>query len=130
MVSIAFVLLDYLMVSIQNIILAPVKTENADEYYISDKIKIANIQELNTKVRDEVNYQDYVLETAQITLDDVPTLTDQYAPVEKLLNPLSSKPYNVEEQANNKLSSLNELEDLLAVTFPLPIVIAAVISVV
>lgn len=116
--------------AIQNIILAPVKTENADEYYISDKIKIANIQELNTKVRDEVNYQDYVLETAQITLDDVPTLTDQYAPVEKLLNPLSSKPYNVEEQANNKLSSLNELEDPLAVTFPIPIVIAAVISVV
>jgi hypothetical protein len=36
----------------------------------------------------------------------------------------------VEEQANNKLSSLNELEDLLTVTFPLPIVIAAVISVV
>jgi hypothetical protein len=54
----------------------------------------------------------------------------QHAPVEKLLNPLSSKPYNVEEQANNKLSSLNELEGPLAITFPLPIVIAAVISVV
>ena len=114
--------------AIQNIILAPVKTENADEYYISDKKEIANIQELNTKVRDEVNYQDYILETAQITLDDVPILTDQHAPVENLLNPLSSKTYNIEEQANNKLSSLNERGDPLAVTFPLPIVIVTIIS--
>jgi len=116
--------------AIQNIILAPVKTENADEYNNSDKIEITGMQELNTKVIDEVIYKDYVLETAQITLDDVPILTDQHAPVENLLNPLSSKTYSIEEQANNKISSLEEDKDLLAATFSLPIVIVTIISIV
>ena len=116
--------------AIQNIILAPVKTENADEYNISDKIEIADMQELNTKVIEEVNYKDYVLETAQITLDDVPILTDQHAPVENLLNPLSSRTYSIEEQANNKITSLEEDRDPLAVTFSFPFVIVTIITIV
>jgi spermidine synthase len=112
--------------AIQNIILAPVKTGNPDERDISDKLEIAEMQELNTKVIDEVNYKDYVLETAQIPLDDVPILTDQHAPVENLLNPLSSKTYSIEEQANNKISSFEEGRDPLAITFSFPIVITTI----
>jgi spermidine synthase len=112
--------------TIQNIILAPVKTENPDERNISDKLEIAEMQKLNTKVIEEVNYKDYVLETAQIPLDDVPILTDQHAPVENLLNPLSSKTYSIEEQANNKISSFEESRYPLAIAFSFPIVIATI----
>ncbi|MDN5847558.1 MAG: fused MFS/spermidine synthase, partial [Candidatus Nitrosocosmicus sp.] len=114
--------------AIQNIILAPVKTENPDENYISDKLKIADMQELKTKVIEEANYKDHVLETAQISLDDVPILTDQHAPVENLLNPLSSKTYSIEEQANNKISSIEDGRNPLAITFSFPIVIATITS--
>jgi len=93
---------------ISTVPVAPVKAEKVNEHNISDKIEIEGIQELNSKVIDEVNYKDYVLETAQITLDDVPILTDQHAPVEYLLDPLSSKTYSIEEQATNKISSLDE----------------------
>ncbi len=112
--------------AIQNIILAPVKTENPDEHTIPDKLEIGDMQELNTKVIEEVNYRDHVLETAQIPLDDVPILTDQHAPVENLLNPLSSKTYSIEEQANNKISSLEEGRDSPAITLVFPIVIATI----
>jgi spermidine synthase len=34
----------------------------------------------------------------QISVDDVPLLTDNYAPVESLLNPVTGKPYIIEQQ--------------------------------
>lgn len=91
--------------SLQNIILASVKGGQIDEYDISDKFEIANLQESTSKVIEEIDYQDYVLENNLIDKNDVPILTDQYAPVEKLLDPISSKPYSIEEQSNNKSSS-------------------------
>ena len=91
--------------SLQNIILASVKGGQIDEYDISDKFEIANLQESTSKVIEEIDYQDYVLENNLIDKNDVPILTDQYAPVEKLLDPISNKPYSIEEQSNNKSSS-------------------------
>jgi len=91
--------------SLQNIILASVKGGQIDEYDISDKFEIANLQESTSKVIEEIDYQDYVLENNLIDKNDVPIITDQYAPVEKLLDPISSKPYSIEEQSNNKSSS-------------------------
>lgn len=91
--------------SLQNIILASVKGGQIDEYDISDKFEIANLQESTSKVIEEIDYQDYVLENNLIDKNDVPILTDQYAPVEKLLDPISSKPYSIEEQSSNKSSS-------------------------
>ena len=63
-------LTDYSKV-VQNIILASVKTEYIAENNISDKTEIANMQEINTKVIDEVDYGDYALETSHIALNDV-----------------------------------------------------------
>ena len=91
--------------SLQNIILASVKGGQIDEYDISDKFEIANLQESTSKVIEEIDYQDYVLENNLIDKNDVPIITDQYAPVEKLLDPISNKPYSIEEQSNNKSSS-------------------------
>ena len=94
--------------SLQNIIIASVKTGQPDDHSMSDKSEISGLQEANTKVIDEINYGDYVLEGNLISKNDVPTLTDQYAPVENLLNPISGKSYSIEEQDNTKSSLLAE----------------------
>ena len=76
------------------------------------------MQEINTKVIDEVDYGDYALETSHIALNDVPILTDQHAPVENLLNPLSDKPYSKEGEDNIRSSLLlEETRDHLLSTF-------------
>ncbi len=43
------------------------------------------------------DYKDYLYQ-GQIGFDDVPLLTDNYAPVESLLNPVTGKPYIIEQQ--------------------------------
>ena len=116
--------------AIQNIIVASVKTENIAENNISDKTEIANIQEINTKIIDEVDYRDYALETSQIALNDVPILTDQHAPVENLLNPLSDKPYSKEGEDNIRSSLLEGTRDSLAMNFSLPIMFMTVVSII
>ena len=116
--------------AIQNIIVASVKTEYIAENNISDKTEIANIQEINTKIIDEVDYRDYALETSQIALNDVPILTDQHAPVENLLNPLSDKPYSKEGEDNIRSSLLEETRDSLAMNFSLPIMFMTVVSII
>jgi spermidine synthase len=122
-------LTDYSKV-VQNIILASVKTEYIAESNISDKTEIANMQEINTKVIDEVDYGDYALETSHIALNDVPILTDQHAPVENLLNPLSDKPYSKEGEDNIRSSLLEETRDSLTINFSLSIVFMTFVSII
>jgi spermidine synthase len=118
--------------SLQNIILASVKGGQIDEYNMSDKFEISNLQKTNSKVIEEINYQDYVLESNQIRKNDVPILRDRYAPVEKLLDPITSKPYNTEEQSNINRSSLfdGKINSLPMVIISLPIVSIAIITLV
>jgi spermidine synthase len=103
-----FVFLTDYSKSLQNIIIASVKAGQINENNISDKLEIAYLQKTDSKVIEEVNYGDYVLESDQISKNDVPILTDQYAPVENLLDPISSKPYSIEEQSNNRSSFFGE----------------------
>lgn len=103
-----FVFLTDYSKSLQNIIIASVKAGQINEDNISDKLEIAYLQKTDSKVIEEVNYEDYVLESDQISKNDVPILTDQYAPVENLLDPISSKPYSIEEQSNNRSSFFGE----------------------
>ena len=43
------------------------------------------------------DFRNYLYQ-GQISVDDVPLLTDNYAPVESLLNPVTGKPYVIEQQ--------------------------------
>lgn len=117
--------------SIQNIIIASVKTGEYDEYNMPDKLEIANMQKANTKVIDEINYEDYVLESNLISKIDVPILTDQYAPVENLLNPISSKPYSIEEQNNIRTSLVDEkFHNPTKVIISIPIILITAITII
>jgi hypothetical protein len=49
----------------------------------------------NNTTSDFINYADHLYDRAKIKTSDVPVLTDQFAPVENLLNPITSTPYNI-----------------------------------
>lgn len=49
----------------------------------------------NTDFLQEIDYADYLYDTTSVRTDDVPMFTDQYAPVEAFLSPLTHAPYNV-----------------------------------
>src|SRR5205823_5741184 len=45
-----------------------------------------------------IGYADHLYDSTKIRTDDVPLLTDQFAPVENLLNPITGKAYNIEQK--------------------------------
>ena len=114
--------------SIQNIILASTKSGDTALNDLTEKEGNAQIQKEATTATNDINYENYVLNTSGINTNDVPILRDQYAPVENLLNPLSGKNYDVEEQDNSKLnpneSTLNA--DNFKITFSFPVVYMAI----
>jgi spermidine synthase len=121
--------------SLQNIILATIKSENNGQNSSSsnrlEKEELVQMQE-NSSLIEDVNYADYLLDSSKVKTDDVPLLTDQYAPVESLLNPLSSKPYSIEEQDNSNTTT-NEKEngiDSFKFTFSFPIAFMAIVLVI
>lgn len=121
--------------SIQNIILATIKSENNGQDSNSpnrlEKEELVQMQENSTLIND-VNYADYLLDSSGVKTDDVPLLTDQYAPVESLLNPLSSIPYSIEEQ-DNRNTPTNDKEagiDPFKITFSFPIAFMAIMLVI
>ncbi len=121
--------------SVQNIILATIKSENNGQGSNSpnrlEKEELVQLQENSTLIID-VNYADYLLDSSKVKTDDVPLLTDQYAPVESLLNPLSSKPYSIEEQDNSN-TPINEKEtgiDSFKITFSFPIAFMAIMLII
>lgn len=59
----------------------------------------------------------------EIATVDVPILTDQYAPVEQLLNPLTGRAYNVDEQIGTEKSDLPWTESGSTVTLILGLIV-------
>jgi hypothetical protein len=45
-----------------------------------------------------INFANRLVDDEEVITTDVPILTDQYAPVEQLLNPLTGRPYTIDEQ--------------------------------
>ncbi len=97
---------------VQNIILVAIKDPDK-VYYSSDDIrqrqqqqKIILIGGTSNNIYDNgspnyyrhINYADHLLNRTKIRTGDVPILTDQFAPVERLLDPITSSHYNVGEK--------------------------------
>jgi hypothetical protein len=98
---------------VQNIILVATK-DPADIVYHSQyklrqqQMKLISDSNSNNNSSDyfkddnvmhSIDYAQYLYDSAKIRTNDVPLLTDQYAPVENLLNPITGKSYNTDEQA-------------------------------
>jgi spermidine synthase len=123
---------------IQNIIL--VATKNIDVRY--DKEAIRQLQYADKTImvsknnitasrattdNNTIDYAEHLYDSSKIRTDDVPLFTDQFAPVENLLNPLTSKPYNTEQKqiAMNTKVDPNSAEGTM-ITFILPILITGI----
>jgi spermidine synthase len=123
---------------IQNIIL--VATKNADVRYGKEDIRQLQYDDqkmrlskntttalIATTDNSTVDYAEHLYDSAKIRTNDVPLLTDQFAPVENLLNPITSKPYNTEQKqiAMNTKVDPNSAEGTM-ITFVLPILITGI----
>ena len=72
-----------------------------------------------------INYAEHLYNITKIKTSDVPIFTDQFAPVENLLNPIISRPYNIGEKEipTNKRVDLYSLQGT-TVGLVLPVAIA------
>ena len=70
-----------------------------------------------------IEFANFISDIRNINLDDVPIITDQLAPVEMLLNPITSEPYNVgaEVPTNQRVDPFSIQGN--AITFVLPFVL-------
>jgi hypothetical protein len=79
----------------QNILL--VSSKNQDIKYSKDEIKQLQHQQILISNNLDIDYAYHVCDSTNIKTNDVPILTDQFAPVENLLNPITKKPYDIEK---------------------------------
>ena len=93
---------------IQNLILTSVKTLPISSTNKTDDNTLSELQKSKPYILQEVNYSDYLLKTDNLRLSDVPILTDQYAPVESLLDPMSGNYYDRDVQNNSQVGPLGE----------------------
>src|SRR5947209_4244122 len=87
-----------------------------------------NVSSITANGRDKsIDYADHLYDSTKIRTDDVPLLTDQFAPVENLLNPITGTAYITEQ----KQTAMNTKVDPYSVegtmlTLVLPILIAVI----
>jgi spermidine synthase len=90
--------------NVQNIILVAIKDPDMT-YFSSNDVRQRQQQQQktillsgNNNTTDFINYADHLYDRTKIKIGDVPVLTDQFAPVENLLNPITSTTYNMAEK--------------------------------
>jgi hypothetical protein len=74
---------------------------------------------------DDLDYLEHLYE-AELKTNDVPLLTDQFAPVEILINPVTNEPYNLENVPTKGSTGLSWIEDTNSIKLVLLTIIAAV----
>jgi hypothetical protein len=74
---------------------------------------------------DDLDYSEHLYE-AELKTNDVPLLTDQFAPVEILINPVTNEPYNLENVPTKGSTGLSWIEDTNSIKLVLLTIIAAI----
>jgi spermidine synthase len=113
--------------NLQNIMLATMKTPTE---YSKDELKQLasnndNNNHISSTALDDLDYLEHLYE-AELQTSDVPLLTDQFAPVEILINPVTNEPYNLENAPTKGSSSPLWIEDTNSIKLVLLTIIAAV----
>jgi hypothetical protein len=114
--------------NLQNIMLATMKTPT--EYSKDELRQLASNNDNNNKhnsstALDDLDYLEHLYE-AELQTGDVPFLTDQFAPVEILINPITNEPYNFENVPTKDSTALSWIEDTNSIKLVLLTIIAAV----
>jgi spermidine synthase len=113
--------------NLQNIMLATMKTPT--EYSKDELRQLASNNDNNKHNSSTALYDlDYLehLYEAELQTSDVPLLTDQFAPVEILINPITNEPYNFENVPTKDSAALSWIEDTNSIKLVLLTIIAAV----
>ena len=80
----------------------------------------------NSKIAlDDLDYLEHLYE-AELKTNDLPLLTDQFAPVEILINPVTNEPYNLENVPTKGSTGLSWIEDTNSIKLVLLTIIAAI----
>jgi spermidine synthase len=114
--------------NLQNIMLAAVKTPSVE--YSKDELRHLesnndNNNHNSSTVLADIAYLEHLYE-AELKTNDVPLLTDQFAPVEILINPVTNEPYNLENiPTRGSAAGLSWIEDTKSIKLILLTVIAA-----
>jgi spermidine synthase len=111
--------------NLQNIMLAAMKTQTE---YSKDELRQLgsnndnNNRNFSTALAD-VDYLGHLYE-AELKTSDVPLLTDQFAPVEILINPVTNEPYNLENVPTKGSTGLSWIENSNSIQLVLLTIIA------
>ena len=113
--------------NLQNIMLAAMKTPT--EYSKDELRQLASNNDNNnhdsTTALDDLDYLEHLYE-AELKTSDVPLLTDQFAPVDTLINPVTNDPYNLENVPTKGSTGLSWIENTDSIKLVLLTIIAAV----
>jgi spermidine synthase len=113
--------------NLQNIMLATMKTPT--DYGKAELRQLASNNDINnhnsTIVLDDLDYLEHLYE-AELQTSDVPLLTDQFAPVETLINPVTNEPYNLENVPTKGSTTPSWIEDANSIKLVLLTIIATV----
>ena len=114
--------------TVQNIIMVATKS---DLLRTEEDIKIME-QRYQNQINDipndakGIDYTDYMYDTTRIKTEDVPLFSDQLAPVEKLLNPITSSAYYTgKETPTNQKVDPYSIQAVL-ITYVLPLIISVI----
>ena len=113
--------------NLQNIMLAAMKTPSV-EYGKDELRQLASNNDNNnhnaSTVLADIAYLEHLYE-AELKTNDVPLLTDQFAPVEILINPVTNEPYNLENvPTKGSAAGLSWIEDTNSIKLVLLTIIA------
>ena len=114
--------------NLQNIMLAAMKSPTVE--YSKDELRqLASNNDNNnhnsSTALDDLDYLEHLYE-AELKTNDVPLLTDQFAPVEILINPVTNEPYNLENVPTKGSTGLSWIEDTNSIKLVLLTIIAAI----
>ena len=125
--SVYFFPTEYNSGNLQNIMLAAMKTPT--EYSKDELRQLAsnngNNNHDSTTALDDLDYLEHLYE-AELKTSDVPLLTDQFAPVDILINPVTNDPYNLENVPAKGSTGLSWIENTDSIKLVLLTIIAAV----
>src|ERR671916_1705355 len=111
--------------NLQNIMLAAVKTPT--EYGRDELRQMASNNDNNnhnsSTALADLDYLEHLYD-AELKTSDVPLLTDQFAPVEILINPVTNEPYNLENVPTKGSTGLSWIENTNSVKLVLLTIIA------
>jgi spermidine synthase len=115
--------------NLQNIMLTALKTPT--EYGKDELRQLAsnnynnNNNHNSSTALDDLDYLEHLYE-AELKTSDVPLLTDQFSPVEILINPITNEPYNLENTPTKGSSGLLWIENTNSIKLVLLTIIAVV----